>query len=544
MNQPYFQFSSRRSPVLGRGGMVAATQPLAVSAGLKVLQAGGNAADAAVATAAAMNVTEPTSTGLGGDAFALYYEASTGRVYALNGSGRAPQALTLERVRREGFGDGLPAFHPYTITVPGACAAWCDLVERFGRLPMAEVLAPARRLAAEGFPVAPVTAYYWARGAERQLAEAVNGVELTVDGRAPRAGEIFRNPGLARSFDLIAQGGKKEFYEGPPGEAISAIVQEAGGCLAQADLAAHRSTWEEPIRVAYRDLHIWECPPNGQGLAALLALNLLNGLDLSGLPPLSPERLHLEIEAMRLAFADAFYYVADPAFRSAPLQDLLSAQYGAERRKAIDPKKANRRLEHGVPPSTSDTVYFSVVDGEGNACSFINSNYMGFGTGIVPRGWGFSLQNRGLGFQLEPGHPNALEPGKRPYHTIIPALATRAADESLFACFGVMGGFMQPQGHMQVVIGLADDRLDPQAALDRPRFMITPELETGEVALEEGIPLGSMSALADLGHAIRPVTGLGRTMFGRGQIICRDAESGVLWAGSDPRGDGCAMCLD
>jgi len=524
--------------------MVAATQPLAVAAGLKILQAGGNAADAAIATAAAMNVTEPTSTGLGGDAFALFYEANTRRVYALNGSGRAPQALTLERVRREGFETGLPAFHPYTITVPGACAAWCDLVERFGKLSMAQVLAPARQLAEDGFPVAPVTAYYWASGVEHQLANAVNGLELSIDGRAPRAGEIFRNPGLARAFDQIARAGKKAFYEGPLAESISAVVQEAGGCLMQTDLAAHHSTWEEPIHTTYRDLHVWECPPNGQGLAALLALNLLNGWDLADLPPLSPERLHLEIEAMRLAFADAFYYVADPAFQPAPLQALLGAAYADERRKLIDPRKVNLKLAHGIPPSMSDTVYFSVVDGEGNACSFINSNYMGFGAGIVPRGWGFSLQNRGHGFRLEEGHPNVLEPGKRPYHTIIPALATRVSDESLFACLGVMGGFMQPQGHMQVVVGLADDHLGPQAALDRPRFMITPELEQGTVALEDGIPLSSMSALADMGHNVRPVTGMGRTMFGRGQIIYREAEQGVLWGGSDPRGDGCAMCLD
>lgn len=544
MKQPEFSFASRRSPVLGRGGMVAATQPLAVAAGLKILQAGGNAADAAIATAAAMNVTEPTSTGLGGDAFALFYEANTRRVYALNGSGRAPQALTLERVRREGFETGLPAFHPYTITVPGACAAWCDLVERFGKLSMAQVLAPARQLAEDGFPVAPVTAYYWASGVEHQLANAVNGLELSIDGRAPRAGEIFRNPGLARAFDQIARAGKKAFYEGPLAESISAVVQEAGGCLMQTDLAAHHSTWEEPIHTTYRDLHVWECPPNGQGLAALLALNLLNGWDLADLPPLSPERLHLEIEAMRLAFADAFYYVADPAFQPAPLQALLGAAYADERRKLIDPRKVNLKLAHGIPPSMSDTVYFSVVDGEGNACSFINSNYMGFGAGIVPRGWGFSLQNRGHGFRLEEGHPNVLEPGKRPYHTIIPALATRVSDESLFACLGVMGGFMQPQGHMQVVVGLADDHLGPQAALDRPRFMITPELEQGTVALEDGIPLSSMSALADMGHNVRPVTGMGRTMFGRGQIIYREAEQGVLWGGSDPRGDGCAMCLD
>jgi gamma-glutamyltranspeptidase / glutathione hydrolase len=543
MTLPSFQFDSRRSPVLGRGGMVAASQPLAVAAGLKILQAGGTAADAAIATAAALNVTEPTSTGLGGDAFALYYQAATRQVFALNGSGRAPAALTLERLRLEGIGPLLPPFHPYTITVPGACAAWCDLLERFGRLNMNDVLAPARKLAEEGFPVAPITAYYWERGADRQLCQAVNGEELTINGRAPRSGEVFRNPGLAHTFEQIARGGKKAFYEGPIAESISAVIQEAGGCLMQTDLAEHHSTWEEPARVTYRDLNIWECPPNGQGLAALLALNILNGFDLSEISPLSVERLHLEIEAMRLAFADAFYYVADPAFSPAPLAELLSPEFAAMRRRLINPHRANSTLEHAVPISGSDTVYFTVIDREGNACSFINSNYMGFGTGIVPRGWGFSLQNRGLGFRLQPGHPNTLQPGKRPYHTIIPALATRAADGSLFASFGVMGGFMQPQGHLQVAIGLADDHLDPQSALDRPRFAVTEELESGEVALEEGIPLSVMAGLADLGHHVRPVSGMARSLFGRGQIITRSEEDGVLCGGSDPRADGCAMTL-
>ncbi len=545
MNQPELEFTSRRSPVLGRGGMVAASQPLAAAAGIKVLAAGGTAADAAVATAAALNVTEPTSTGLGGDAFALFYQASTRRVYALNGSGRAPAALTLERLQHEGFGQQLPPYHPYTITVPGACAAWCDIVERFGNLSMAEVLAPARLLAEEGFPVAPLTALNWQNAAEIQLRQAVNGVELTIDGRGPHPGEIFRNLGLVRSFDQIARGGKRAFYEGPIAESISAVIQEAGGCLMQSDLAAHHSTWEEPIHITYRDLHVWECPPNGQGLTALLALNLLSGYDLAALAPLAPERLHLEIEALRLAFADAFHYVADPAFAPAPLADLLSPAYAAERRKQIDPRRANSRLEHGAPLASSDTVYFSVVDGNGNACSFINSNYMGFGTGIVPRGWGFSLQNRGHNFRLQAGHPNALEPGKRPYHTIIPAMATRAADDSLYASLGVMGGFMQPQGHMQVVVGLADDGLDPQAALDRPRFCIEPDLERGgEVALEEGIPFRSLAGLAERGHLVRPVSGLRRSLFGRGQIIYRDPQSGVLWGGSDPRADGCAVCLE
>lgn len=536
-----FEFQSRRSPVYGRGGMVAASQPLAVAAGLKILAQGGNAADAAVAIAAALTVTEPTSTGLGGDAFALYFDAASKKISALNGSGRAPASLTLERLQREGFGDTLPPYHPYTITVPGACAAWCDLHERFGRLALSEILAPAEKLAEEGFPVAPVTAYYWQRAAFGQLARALNGRELTIAGRGPAAGEIFRNPGLARTLRTIAEGGKEAFYQGPIASAIAAVVSEAGGCLDESDLASHRSTWEEPLSVAYHGLRIWECPPNGQGLAALLALNLLSTFDLAALPPLSAERLHLEIEAMRLAFADAFYHVADPAFAPAPLAALLSPAYAETRRHLIDRNKANRQLSHGTPPAVSDTVYFCVVDGEGNACSFINSNYMGFGTGIVPRGLGFSLQNRGHNFSLQPGHPNALAPGKRPYHTIIPALATYAKSGDLYGPFGVMGGFMQPQGHLQVAIALVDDGLDPQAALDRPRFCIEPQSENGKVAIEDGIPDATLEKLQEFGHPVERVNGMARSLFGRGQIIRRDPSSGVLCGGSDPRGDGLAM---
>jgi gamma-glutamyltranspeptidase/glutathione hydrolase len=539
------EFTSRRSPVYSRRGLVAASQPLAVAAGLEALAQGGNAADAAVATAAALSVTEPGATGLGGDCFVLFYEAASGKISALNGSGRAPAALSLERLRREGFGDELPQNHPYTITVPGACAAWCDLLERHGRLQMNVVLVPAIRLAEAGFPVAPVTAYFWGRGVERQLGSALGGRDLTIDGRAPRAGEIFRNPNLARTLQAVAEGGKDAFYRGQIAEAIVATVREAGGCISQEDLAAHRSTWETPIHINYRGLNVWECPPNGQGLAALLALKLLEGFDLAHLEPLSVERLHLEIEAMRLAFADTRYYVADPAFNPAPLEALLSDEYAAGRRSLIDPSKATLDQVHGTPLASSDTVYFCVVDGDGNACSFINSNYTGFGTGIVPSGCGFSLQNRGHGFSLDPEQPNALAPGKRPYHTIIPAMATRprpdSGGEELYACFGVMGGFMQPQGHMQVVTALVDDGLDPQAALDRPRFCIADGVSGGRVSLEQGIPVEVMSALADMGHPIVPTSGFSRAIFGRGQIILHDADSGVLCGGSDPRTDGCVM---
>jgi gamma-glutamyltranspeptidase/glutathione hydrolase len=578
-------YPSRRSPIMGRGGMVASSQPLATAAGLEILSKGGNAADAAVAVAAALNVTEPTSTGIGGDMFALFYEAATGHVTALNGSGRAPAALTLERLKSDGFladrgpltGDrpsstvnGLPPYHPYTVTVPGACAGWCDLLARHGTLNLSTVLAPAIRLADEGFPVAPVTSHFWRRGAERQLKSALNGFEMTLDGRGPNPGEIFRNPGLARTLTKVAEGGKRAFYEGGIAEAIAAVLKEAGGCMTVSDLAAHTSTWDEPISTTYGGLRLWECPPNGQGIAALIALNLLEGFDLPS-DPLNADRLHLEIEAMRLAFADTGWFVADPRFpgvrslqtsaaRNQEISDsvhfaLISKEYAAERRKLIDPKKATIDQRRGAPVAGSDTVYFCVVDKFGNACSFINSNYMGFGTGIVPKGWGFTLQNRGHNFSLDPDHPNALAPGKRPYHTIIPALITKPGNQgslspnsllpdTLFAAFGVMGGFMQPQGHLQVFLALAlAQGLDPQSALELPRFCIADGTSGGAVSLEEGLPAETIAELTRRGHEVQTVSGWERALFGRGQVILRDPETGLLTGGSDPRADGCAMSL-
>ena len=545
-----FSFNSRRSPVYGKGGMVAASQPLATAAGLDVLAKGGNAADAAVAAAAALNVTEPTSTGIGGDMFALYFSAETGTVTALNGSGRAPAALTLDRLKKDGISSELPPFHAHTVTVPGACGGWFDLIERHGSLPMSEVLAPAIRLAGEGFPVSPITSVSWSFGAERQLKSALNGRELTIDGRGPKPGEIFRNPGLAKTFQTIAEGGASAFYQGEIAEAIVGVVREAGGVLSLDDLASHVSTWEEPLSVEYRGYRVYECPPNGQGITALIALNILEGLDLASLQPSSVEKLHLQIEALRLAFADSRWYVADPAFSNIPLKELLSKAYADERRKLIDPKRATLDPKRGTPVNSSNTVYLSVVDKFGNACSFINSNYWGFGTGIVPKGWGFTLQNRGYNFVLDPAHPNCLAPRKRPYHTIIPGMVTHPSPggkgdggEILYASFGVMGGFMQPQGHVQVLSALLDDGLDPQSALDLPRFCIDVEEAGGAVAVEEGMLKKTQDALRNMGHPVYGVSGYERALFGRGQVILRDAESGALCAGSDPRADGCAMTL-
>ena len=562
-------FTSRRSPVYSRRGIVSTSQPLATAAGIEVLSRGGNAADAAVAAAAALNVTEPTSTGIGGDMFALYFDAQTRQVTALNGSGRASSALTLERLKREGLlADSLPPFHPHTVTVPGACAGWCDLIEKHGSLSLTEILAPAIRLADEGFPVAPLTAHFWTRGADRQLKSALNGRELTIDGRAPKAGEIFQNKGLAKTFKLLAERGAVGFYQGSVAQAIVVVIKEAGGCMSAEDLASHVSTWESPISVDYRGLRVYECPPNGQGITALIALNILEGFELSSMDLLSPEKMHLMIEAMRLAFADAKWYVSDPAFAKIPMKELLSKEYASERRKLIDMKRATVDPQRGSPVNSSGTVYLSVVDGMGNACSFININYMGFGTGIVPKSWGFTLQNRGHNFSLDPNRPNCLAPGKRPYHTIIPAMVTKLTaksakdaknlenlsdlsglrgsineiEETLYASYGVMGGFMQPQGHVQVLSALKDAGLDPQSALDLPRFCIDVDAAGGKVAIEEGMPKETTNALHEMGHPLYEVTGYERALFGRGQVILRD-ESGVLCGGSDPRADGVAGSL-
>ena len=533
-------FRASRSPVMGRGGMAASSQPLATAAGLKILSLDGNAADAAVAMAAVLNVTEPTSTGLGGDMFCLFYEAATGTITALNGSGRAPAALTLDLLQEKGISE-LPSFHPYTVTVPGACAGWCDLVERHGSLRLPVILAPAIHLAEHGFPVAPITSYFWRRAAGNQLKTAVNGQEMLIDGRGPNPGEIFKNPGLAGTLRTIAEGGKKAFYTGPIAEEIVKTLAAAGGCMVKDDLAGHVSTWDEPISTHQSGLRLWECPPNGQGIATLLALNILEGFDLP-VDPLNPLRLHLEIEAMRLAFADTRWYVADPQKVQVPVEELISKEYASQRRKLINRTHATLDQVKGSPTYGSDTVYFCVVDQWGNACSFINSNYMGFGTGIVPKGCGFTLQNRGHGFSLDRNHPNALAPKKRPYHTIIPAMITRESNNSLIGPMGVMGGFMQPQGHLQVFLSLAQG-LDPQTALDLPRFCINDGTSGGVVSLEEGIPLNVVRELKEIGHEVKRVKGWGRALFGRGQVILKDEATGVLIGGSDPRADGCAMTL-
>lgn len=526
-------FPSRRSVVMAPNGIVATSQPLAAQAGLRILLAGGNAMDAAVATAAVLNVVEPVSTGIGGDAFALIWDGAT--LHALNASGRSPAAMSIDALRRAGH-EGIPYFGPWPITVPGAVDGWCAIIERFGRLSMAEALAPAIEYAERGFPVSPLIARGWAANVARLLEySGPDGGGYLTDGRAPRAGEVWRQPALARALRAIGEGGRDAFYRGPLAAAIAQTVQNAGGVLTEADLAANAPTWEPPIGVDYRGVRLYETPPNGQGLAALVALAIAGGWDLAAMGFGSLAATHLLLEAMKVGWADALAYVADPSFAPAPLNSLLADDYARSRREGIAPDVARAPVAGRFAPR-SDTVYLSVVDADRNAVSFINSNYAGIGSGVVVREWGIALQNRGALFTTEPGHPNTLEPLKRPFHTIIPAMAFRHGRPWL--SFGVMGGYMQPQGHVQVLTNLVDFGMDPQQSLDAPRWQVDPL--TGRVLLEPG--LGYLApALDRLGHAIAVTEAEASAQFGGGQVILIDPETNMLHAGSDPRKDGCAV---
>ncbi len=529
-----FDFQSRRSMVTARRGMVATSNPLASQAGLAILRQGGNAADAAVASAAVLNVTEAASTGMGGDMFAMYYDAKTQKISALNGSGRCASELTLDRLQKDGH-TTIPVRHGYSITVPGAVRGWEDLLKQHGTMRFHEVLADAYHYAHDGFPVHPVYAASW-KASETVLKQGKYTADYLPNGKAPQAGQIVTLPALARTLAQLREGGADAFYHGQIAEAIVGAVEEASGVMTLADLQQHLSTWDEPIKADYHGVTVWECPPNGQGIVALQALRLLEAFDLASLAFDSPERIHWMVEASRLAFADARHYVADLATNPAPVEALLSQNYIAERRQMIQADRAMEPASFGMPFGGSDTVYLSVVDGEGNACSFINSLYMGFGSGVVAKEAGFFLQNRGALFSLEADAPNVLAPNKRPYHTIIPALATHG--DTLYSAFGVMGGFMQPQGHVQMICAIIDDGLNPQEALNRPRWCLDSGTSSSMLLLEEGIPVATMSRLASMGHHVRPISGRERGHFGDGQIIVRDAETGVLFGGSDPRKDG------
>ncbi|KAI9291119.1 gamma-glutamyltranspeptidase [Neoconidiobolus thromboides FSU 785] len=529
--------------------MVSSSQPLATQAGLEILKSGGNAADAAVATAAALNVTEPCSTGIGGDAFCLFYSAKDKKVYALNGSGRSPKALTLEKVH-EDLGnkvEAIPRNSPHSITVPGACAAMVDTVNNYGsgKLNLGQIFKPAIELAENGYPVSEITSEGW-KSSEKFLKQtSPNWDEMLIDGKAPEVGQIVSLPNLAKTYRKVAEHGKDGFYKGEIANKIVELIQSQGGVMTLEDLASHQSEQVEPIHYDYKGIKLYECPPNGQGITALIALGIIDELEkqnkiheLNKMEPNSPEYLHILIEALRIAFADTRHHVTDPDFYKLPASSLLSKEYLYKRCRLFNPTKAAVDIKEGSPINQSNTVYLTVVDKEGNACSFIMSNFAGFGSGKIPKGCGFTLQNRGTSFSLNPKSPNKLEANKRPYHTIIPALATKG--EELWLSFGVMGGFMQPQGHLQVLLNLILRQFKPQKALDFSRFCISPD--DGIIYIEAGVSLETVNKLKELGHKVIILYGYPRKMFGRGQIIQveKDQKTGkrVLMAGSDPRADG------
>ena len=514
--------------------MVATSQPLAAMAGLRMLMQGGNAVDGAVAAAAALNVVEPMSTGIGGDLFALIWNASDKGIRALNASGRAPAAADLDELRGQGHAH-ISSLSPHAVTVPGCVDGWHTLIEECGAMSLSEVLAPAIEYATTGYPVSPIIAAGFAAGLPK-LTRFPSGNELLLDGRAPRMGKMLRLPELGRSLATIAEGGRDAFYLGEPARRISAYVQERGGWLAEEDFAGHTSTWDEPISITYRDVTCWECPPNGQGINALMALNIAEGFDIAGMGFQSGATYHHLIESMRLAFADGFRYVADPRRVDVPTDRMLSKERAVSRQGLISSERAMAGVSYDAGMGGSDTVYVTCVDGQGNACSLINSLFHGFGTGLVAPGTGIALQNRGSNFSLEPGHPNALAPGKRPFHTIIPGMATLNGE--LWLSYGVMGGFHQAQGHLQAMTSMVDFGLDPQAALDARRFNVNLDDTT---TLEQDVPREVVDGLRGMGHRITPESGGAGVFFGGGQIIQRDSDSGVLIGGSDPRKDGCAV---
>src|SRR5438270_1619786 len=481
-----------RSAVHAMHGMIATSQPLAVQAAIDVLRRGGNAVDAAIAANAVLGVVEPMSCGIGGDLFAMVWEARTGKLFGLNASGRSPYRATLEEMRARGLSE-LPAAGPLSWSVPGAVDGWEALRARFGSRPLAELLEPAIAIAEEGFPVSEVIAGMWQASEPELAAHPDSAGTFLPAGRAPRAGEIFRNPSLAASYRELARGGRDAFYRGRIARDLVAFSQASGGLLAPEDLADTSASWVDPVGSDYRGVRVWELPPPGQGITTLQILNLLEGFDLRSLGPRSADFWHLFVEAKKVAWADRARFIADPSSARVPVDELISKGYAAERRELIDPRRARTGLPPG-DPLRGDTVYLAAVDAERNCVSLIQSIYQHFGSGMVPGRLGFALQNRGSQFSLDPSHPNCLAPGKRPFHTIIPAIATR--DGLPWFVFGVMGADMQPQGQVQVLVNVLDFAMGAQAAGEAPRIEHLgsatptgrPEIEGGGLlAVEVGI---------------------------------------------------------
>ena len=530
-----------RSEVLARHGMVATSQPLATQVGLDVLKSGGSAVDAAIAANAALGLMEPTGNGVGGDLFALVWDARTKKLYGYNGSGRSPKGLTLAWFKEHGH-TAIPPTGPLPVSVPGAVDGWFALHDRFGKLPMKRVLKPAIDYAREGFPVSELIAYYWNLSVPKLSKYPGFSEQFTRDGKAPAKGEIWKNANLADTLQTIADGGRDAFYKGRIARTIGDYFKANGGFLSYEDLAEHKGEWVEPASVNYRGYDVWELPPNGQGIAALQMLNLLEAYDFSKIPFGSTEHVHLFVEAKKLAFEDRAKYYADPAFQKTPISWLLSKEYAAERRQRISPDKAMKAVEPGAQKPGADTIYLTTADKDGNMVSLIQSNYRGMGSGMAPPGLGFILQDRGEMFVLKEGHANTYAPGKRPFHTIIPAFVTRNGEPWL--SFGVMGGDMQPQGHVEIVMNLIDFGMNLQEAGDAPRIQhegsTSPEAQAdpmadgGWIDLESGFPYETVRGLMQKGHSVRFANG----PYGGYQAIGWDAKNRVYVGASEGRKDG------
>lgn len=534
-----------RSEVIAQHGMVCTSQPLATQVGLDVLKAGGSAVDAAIAANAALGLMEPTGCGIGGDLFAIVYEARTKRLHGLNASGRSPRGLSFEQLKEELAKLGaktIPSRGMLPISVPGTIDGWFELHGRFGRLPMQQLLAPTVRYAREGFPVSELIAYYWARSVPL-LGKEPGAFMATFapGGRAPAKGELFRNPDLANTLSLVAEQGREIFYRGALAETMDQFFSTHGGWLRKRDFETHTSTWVDLVSARYRGYDVYEMPPNGQGIAVLQMLNILEAFDLRAMGFNSPDALHVMIEAKKLVFEDRAKFYADPEFATIPLHGLLSQAYAAERRALIQMDRAAKTFDAGTPAlQQGDTIYLTTADAEGNMVSLIQSNYRGMGSGVVVPGLGFGFQDRGEMFTLEPGHANVYAPGKRPFNTIIPAFILK--DGMPWLSFGVMGGAMQPQGHVQIIVNLIDFDMNVQEAGDAARWQHdgstdydAPKMTTGGfVYLESGIPWQTVAELKRRGHDIR--TDLGG--FGGYQAIQWDAKNGVYRGASESRKDG------
>ena len=529
------QVKAGRSVIRAQHGMVATSQPLASQVGLEVLKRGGNAVDAAIAMAAVLNVTEPMMTGVGGDMFAIVYWAKTKELKGLNASGRAPRALSLDYFAKNNI-KRMPEFGMTSITVPGAVDGWTTLRDKYGTMKLADLLAPAIGYAENGFPVMEKAAEDWNAEVQKLKRTPAAASNYLIDGRAPRPGEIFRQPNLARTLRTIADGGRDAFYKGPIAKSIVDYMKDNGGFITMEDLAATRADWVEPISTNYRGYQVYELPPNGQGITALIALNILEGFDLGAMRSQPAQYYHTMIEAMKLAFADRNRYIADPTFSKVPVSELLSKDYAAKRRALIDPRKALDNPPPGDINLGSDTTYFTVVDKDGNGVSFINSLFDAFGSGVVGGDTGIVFQNRGSAFSLDPKHPNAIAPGKRPFHTLIPAMVMK--DNQLFMSFGVMGGAIQAQGHVQVLVNLIDLKMGLQEAIDAPRYRFT---SGRSVLLEDELGSSVIEQLLSMGHVRGKPPGVLRSSMGGGQAIMIDPVSKTLMGASDQRKDGMAL---